>query len=137
MTTVLQTQSFDEWASLSAYHADVQQAVILPAAINAQLLLFVDSAHSVAMIRHSMVIVKAEIQHVNPGQVPVLAADQLLFALDEGIQWICPATHGEDHFVIMFGGLHIEIGVLKVRSMIYSNSQCCNYNIPVPMTYQW
>lgn len=63
------------------------------------------------MIRHSMVIVKAAIQHLNPGQVPLLAADQPLFALAK-----------EDNFVIMFGGLHIEMGVLKVSSMIYSNS---------------
>lgn len=131
VTTALQKDSIDEWVSWSAYHADVQQAVIPPAAINALLPLFVDSAHSVAMIRHSMAIVKAAIQHVNPGQVPVLAADQPLFALAKEIQWTWPATHGEDHFVIMFGGLHIEMGVLKVSSMIYSNSQCYTYVIQV------
>ena len=25
-----------------------------------------------------------------------------------------PITHGEDHFVVIFGGLHIEMTVLKV-----------------------
>ena len=44
-----------------------------------------------------MAIVKAAIQHVNPGQVPVLAADQPLFALAREIQWTWPATHGEHH----------------------------------------
>ncbi len=115
--TALEKQSIDEWVSWSAYHANVQQAVIPPAAINALLPLFVDSvdsAHSVAMIRHSMTIVKAAIQHLTPGQVPVLAADQPLFALDKEIQWTWTATHGEDQFVIMFGGLHIEMGVLKL-----------------------
>ena len=107
--------------------------MIPPVAINALLPLFcLDSAHhSVAMIRHSMAIVKAALQHVNHGQVPVLAADQPLFALAKDIQWTWPATHGEDQFVIMFGGLHIEMGVLMVRSMIYSNSQCCIREIPV------
>ena len=78
-----------------------------------------------------MAIVKAAIQHVNPGQVPVLAADQPLFALAREIQWTWPATHGEHHFVIMFGGLHVEMGELKVSSMIYNNSQRCTYEIPV------
>ena len=32
------------------------------------------------------------------------------------IQWTWPSTHGEDSFVIMFGGLHIEMAVLKVNT---------------------
>ena len=103
-----------DWVSWSAYHADIQQAVIPPAAIVALLPLFLENAHSVAMIRHSMDVVKAAVQHLNPGQVPVLAADQPLYALAKEIQWTWPATHGEDHFVIMFGGLHIEMAVLQV-----------------------
>ena len=50
----------------------------------------------------------------HPKQVPVLAADQPLYALAKEIQWTWPDSHGEDHFVIMFGGLHIEMAVLKV-----------------------
>ena len=88
--------------------------LIPPAAINALLPLFLDNASSVAMIRHSMDIVKAAIQHLNPGQTPVLAADQPLYARAKEIQWTWPATHGEDHFVIMFGGLHIEMATLKL-----------------------
>ena len=86
------------------------------------------------MLRKSTDIAKAAIQNVNPGHVPVLAADQPLFALAKEIEWTWPATHEEYHFVIMFGGLHIKMGVLKVGSMIYSNSQCCTYDKPVPMT---
>ena len=63
------------------------------------------------MIKHSMAIVKAAVQHLNPGQVPVLAADQPLYALAKEIQWTWPAIHGE---VIMFGGLHIEMATLKL-----------------------
>jgi hypothetical protein len=103
-----------EWVSWSAYHADIQSAVIPSAAINALLPLFLESAHSVAMIKHSMTIVRAAIQHLNPGQVPVLAADQPLYALAKQIQWTWPSTFGEDQFVMMFGGLHIEMATLKV-----------------------
>ena len=66
------------------------------------------------MIRHSMDIIKAAVQHLNPGQTPLLAADQPLYALVKKIQWTWPATYGEDHFVIMFGGLHIEMAMLKL-----------------------
>ena len=106
------------WVSWSAYHADIQQTVIPPAAINALLPLFLDNAHSAAMIRHSMDLVRAAVHHLNPGQVPVLAADQPLYALAKEIQWTWPDSHGEDHFVIMFGGLHIEMAVLKVGPLI-------------------
>lgn len=102
------------FVSWSAYHADIQQTVIPPAAIHALMPLFVDNAHSAAMIRHSMDVVRAAVHHLNPGQVTVLAADQPLFALAKEIQWTWPESHGENHFVIMFGGLHIEMAVLKV-----------------------
>ena len=103
-----------EWVSWSAWHANIQNIEIPPAAINGLLPLFLDSAHSVAMIKHSMTLVQSIVQHLNPGQVSVLAADQPLYALAKQIQWSCPSTLGEDHFVIMFGGLHIEMATLKV-----------------------
>ena len=37
-----------------------------------------------------MAIVKAAVQHLNPCQVPVLAADQPLYALAKEIQWTWP-----------------------------------------------
>ncbi len=95
-----------EWVFWSAYHADIQNTVIPAAAINALLPLFLDSAHSVAMTKHSMNMVRAAVEHLNPGQVPVLAADQPLYALAKQIQWSWPSTLGEDKFVVMFGGLH-------------------------------
>ena len=112
--TAVETSTIDGMISWSAYHADVHQAIIPPAAINALLPLFLDNAHSVAMIRHSMEIIKRAVQNVNPGQIPVLAADQPLYALAKQIQWSWPDTYGEDHFVIMFGGLHIEMAMLKL-----------------------
>ena len=57
------------WVSWSAYHADIQQTVIPPAAINSLLPLFLDNVHSAAMIRHSMDLVRAAVHYLNPGQV--------------------------------------------------------------------
>ena len=70
------------------------------------------------MIKHSMDVVTAAVDYLNPGQVPVPAADQSLFALAKQIQWIWPATYGENQFVIMFGGLHIEMAVLNVSAVL-------------------
>ena len=56
---------------------------------------------------------------LNPGQTPILAADQPLYALAKQIQWYWPDEYGEDKFVIMFGGLHIEMTNLKsIGSML-------------------
>lgn len=103
-----------EWISWPAHHASIQEVVIPPPAIIALMPLFLESAHSVAMIKHSMTVVQAAVKHLNPGQVPVITADQPLFALAKQIQWTWSSTLGENHFVIMFGGLHIEMAILKV-----------------------
>ena len=88
-----------DWLSWSAYHASIQEAII---PINGLLPLFLETAHSVAMIKHSMIIVKEAVQHLNPVQVPVLVTDQPLFALAKQIQWTWPDTLGENHFIILY-----------------------------------
>jgi hypothetical protein len=72
-----------------------------------------ESAQSVATVKHVMAKIKDKVAFLNPGQVPVVAADQPIFALAEQIQWEWPTQFGEDKMVIMFGGLHIEMAVLK------------------------
>ena len=76
--------------------------------------LFYEVAHSEAMILHSMNVIQQALHHINPMQLPVIAMDQPLYALAKKIQWCLPDTHGEDKFVIMFGGLHIEMAALRV-----------------------
>ena len=66
------------------------------------------------MVRHSMNIVKQATEYLNPGQVPVIAVDQPLFALAKQIQLNWPKTYDEQHFVILLGGLHIEMAALKI-----------------------
>lgn len=95
-------------------NAESHQAIIQPAVINALLPLFLDNAHSVAMIRRYMDNIKVTVQHLNPGQIPVLAADQPLYAPAKKVQWTWPATHEEDHFLVMLGGLQIEMATLKL-----------------------
>ena len=55
-----------------------------------------------------------QLNHVNPGQTPVIALDQPLFALGKLIQWNWPSTHGEKKFILMFGGLRTEMAAFKL-----------------------
>lgn len=61
-----------------------------------------------------MDVIKRAVQELNPGQPQMITLDQPLYALAKQIQWSWPETYGEDHFVIILGGLHIEMASLKV-----------------------
>ena len=76
--------------------------------------MFTDNAHSVAMIQHSIKIIQSAVKHVNPSQVPVIAFDQPLFAIAKQLQLTNGNEFGEDKFVFMLGGLHIEMSFLNV-----------------------
>ena len=103
----------DENISWSEFHASRQPQLARTISPAALLPLFLDSAHTVAMIQHSMDVVKNAVEHVNPGQTPVVTLDQPLFALAKQIQWKWPEKYGEDKMVVMFGGLHIAMAALK------------------------
>ncbi len=54
-----------------------------------------------------MDVIRRATEFLNPGQIPVMACDQPLYAVAKIIQWNWPDTHGEGRYLIMFGGLHI------------------------------
>lgn len=98
----------------SAYHASLQDSPAdLQAAITQLLPLFNEKAATAAMIKHGMDVLREATQFLNPGQLPVVAVDAPLYALAKFVQWRWPCTHGEDQYVIMFGGLHVEMAVWK------------------------
>ena len=102
----------------SAYHDSQARARPFHVSISSLLPLLRDEAHSVATIRHVMGKIRDTVEFLNPGQIPVVAADQPLYALAKQIQWCWP-EFGEDKFVIMFGRLHIEMAALRsVGTMI-------------------
>lgn len=65
------------------------------------------------MIRHAINVVSHAVRFLNPGQVPILASDQPLYAIAKKIQWNWPSTYGEKELVVMFGGSHTELAALK------------------------
>ena len=54
------------------------------------------------MIKHSLDVSKA-VEHLNPGQIPVIRFDQPLYALANQIQFKWPNRYGEDKLVVRFG----------------------------------
>ena len=107
----MQVVTHDSNISWAAYHASQQPNDCHTPAITAMLPLFQDDSKSVAMIRHSMDEIKQAVQELNPSQVPVITLDRPLHAIAKSIQW---KWHGEDRFVLILGGLHIEMAGLKV-----------------------
>ena len=100
--------------SWAAFHAS-RQTQEIPAACSTVLLpLFQESAHTVAMIKHSLDVISKSVKHLNPGQCPVITFDQPLFALAKQIQLMWPDKYGEHKMVIMFGGLQPEMVALKM-----------------------
>ena len=98
----------------SAFHASFQDASADSHITLTQMLpLFYEKAATAAMIKHGINVLRWATEFLNPGQIPVMAFDAPLFALAKFIQWNWPDTHGEDKFIAMFGGLHIEMAMWK------------------------
>ena len=105
-----------------AHHASKQRGVAFDESITSLLPLLRESAHSVATIRHVMDRVKDTVAYLNPDQTPVIAADQPIYTIAKQIQWQWPNQYGEDKYVIMFGGLHIEMAAFKSIGTLLQSS---------------
>ncbi len=84
--------------------------------------LFHEDSKSVAMLRHGMNIVMNAVSFLNPGQIPIITVDQPLYALCKQIQWRWPELYGEEQFIVMCGGLHIEMNAFKVLGDLLDGS---------------
>ena len=106
--------SEDDYISWAAFHASKSLPMDeIQVTINALLPLFYESAHSVAMIKHGMNIFKQITEELNPGQTPVMVVDQPLYTLAKLVQFNDIATHGADQFLVMLGGMHIEMAAMR------------------------
>ena len=104
--------SVDDPISWAAFHSNQEPPHDFDVTIGSFLPLFPDDSKSVAMISHVMYVVQQAVRHLNPGQVPVLTLDQPLHAIAKQIQWNWPSGYGEDKFVILLSGLHLEMASL-------------------------
>ena len=109
------------WSAFNSQaHPRVQKST--SCAVTGLLPLFREASNSVAMIKHAMDVIAVAIEHFNSGQTPVMACDQPLYALAKIIQWNFPELYGESRFVIMLGGLHVEMAGLKALGSFMSGS---------------
>ncbi|KAK3861204.1 hypothetical protein Pcinc_032795 [Petrolisthes cinctipes] len=92
----------------SAHQASQKREKPFEVSITSYLPLLRDQAHSVVTVKHVMDKIKEIVAFLNPDRVPVIAADQPIYAVAKQVQWHWPEIYGKDKFVIMFGGLHIE-----------------------------
>ena len=95
--------------SWAGYHSNLEEEKEhTEHAISSLLPLFPDESKSIAMIRHAVDMIRQAVTHLNLGQVSVIALDQPLYAVAKKIQWNWPESYGEQHVVMMFGGLYIN-----------------------------
>lgn len=85
--------------------------------------LFREKSNTVAMITHITKTNAAAIGLLNPAQTPVLTLDQPLYAIAKQVQWQYPSIYGEDKYVIMLGGLHIEMAALSTIGDLLDGSE--------------
>ena len=68
-----------------------------------------------------MRLIKQSINFLSPGQIPVVALDQPLYAMDKKVQWTWPDEFG-DHFVVVLGRLHIEMAFMSMTVDVLGGS---------------
>ena len=66
------------------------------------------------MIKHGIDVLKQAIRFLNPAQIPVIVLYQPLFVLAKYVQLKWPESYGEEKYVVMFGGLHVEMALWKI-----------------------
>ena len=99
----------------SAHHASMNRGLAFEVSIAAISPLLCEQAHSVMEVNETLT-------YLNTDQIPVITDDQPIYAVLKQIQWQWPEQSGENKFVIMFGGLHIEMAALKSIGTLLQSS---------------
>lgn len=76
------------------------------------------------MIKHALATTQKVVSMLNPGQIPIVTLDQPLYALSNQIQCHWPQQFWEDKFVILMGGLHIQMAALHMLGHWLDESGC-------------
>lgn len=89
--------------SWPAFHADRSTDNEHLVAKTGLLPLFREKSCTASMANHAMKLVSEATEYLNPGQTPIIACDQPLYALCKQLQWTHPNMYGEDKMVVMKG----------------------------------
>ena len=116
-----------EQPSWAAFHSRRESQVHkLKEDISALLPIWRDDSKSPATIKHSLDVIKRAIEFLNPGQTPVTAFDQPLYAIAKRLQWYFPNSYGTSIFVMILGALHIEMAMLSTMGDRFEGSGWLN-----------
>ncbi len=106
--------SENEMVSWSAFYSSRVSKSNTPAkSLTALLPLLKESITSTATVAHTFKIIQSILLKVNPSQIPVITADQPVYAIAKQVQWRYLNSYGEDKVFIMMGALHIEMCFLS------------------------
>ena len=105
-----------------AYHASRNLDKNTVPGISCLLPLFHEKAATIAMVIYGMTLIRDTTTFYNPGQIPVMAVDQPLFALAKQVQWKRPDYLAENKFIVLLGGLHIEIALWRMIGDLLADS---------------
>ena len=97
--------------SWAAYHAAQGRGNPIPETTEVMLPLFHEKAASPAMMKHGLDVLKGITEFLNPGQECVMSMYQPLYADAKYVQWAQPEKYGEKIFVLVMGGLHLEMAL--------------------------
>ena len=81
-----------------------------------------ETSKSPAMIKHALMVITKAIESLNPGQVPVVAFDQPLYAIAKLLQWHYVNLCSKENFVVMMGSLHIEMDFMSAIDDLLEDS---------------
>ena len=108
--------------SWSGYNSKLAEVPPMKPSVTGMMPIFEEKASSYPMMAHGLKVICEAVQKLNPGQIPVITADQPLFALLKILQWQNP-LYSEDKVVIILGGLHIEMALWNNVGKLLANSQ--------------
>jgi len=100
--------------SWAAFHAQSDERDVHELPISALMPLPRYNSNTASMMKHTLLVIPKAVSFLHANQVPVVLYDQPLYALAKQVQWHCPEMFGEAKFVIMMGGLHVEMATLRM-----------------------
>ena len=71
------------------------------------------------MISYFMKLFKSDVERITPSQIPAIAVEQPPIPMAEQTQWTLGEMYNEDQYVIMLGGLPIEMAALQMFGLVY------------------
>lgn len=93
----------------SVHHSNALGSMNCSTSTNRLLPLWSNQVSDRGLLERAMTVVSDMTNELNPGQICVISGDQPVYTDLKMIQWDKPNVYGADRYMIMMGGLHIEM----------------------------